>query len=45
MVCVPAAASAIEISAVVVAAIVALGLPVYQLRRDGFLPRLRRRDR
>jgi hypothetical protein len=39
----PVLASAVETSAVVVVAIAALVLPVYQLSRDGFLPRLRRR--
>ncbi len=37
-------AGAVDTYAVVAAAIAALGLPLYQLRRDGFLPRLRRRD-
>ncbi len=35
-------ASTVSTAAIVVAAIAALGLPVYQLRRDGFL---RWRDR
>jgi hypothetical protein len=39
----PVLASAVATSAIVLAAVVALGLPVYQLSRDGFLPRLRRR--
>jgi hypothetical protein len=45
MVAVPVLASAVQTSAIVVAAIAALGLPLYQLSRDGFLPRPRRRDR
>jgi hypothetical protein len=38
-------AGAVATYGVVAAAIAALGLPLYQLRRDVFLPRLRRRDR
>lgn len=39
----PVLASAVQTSVVVVAAVAALVLPVYQLGRDGFLPRVRRR--
>lgn len=42
---VPLVASAVQTSAIVVAAVAALGLPLYQLTRDGVLPPLRRRDR
>jgi hypothetical protein len=37
-------AGAVQTYAAIAVAIAALGLPLYQLRRDGFLPRLRRRD-
>jgi hypothetical protein len=37
-------AAAFGTYAVIAAAVVALALPLYQLGRDGFLPRLRRRD-
>jgi hypothetical protein len=37
-------AGAVQTYATIAVAIAALGLPLYQLRRDGFLPRLRRRD-
>jgi hypothetical protein len=43
MVDAPVLASTVTTSAVVLVAIAALVLPVYQLSRDGFLPRLRRR--
>ena len=39
-----AAASALDISAVVAAALAVVGLPLYALSRDGLLPRLGRRD-
>jgi hypothetical protein len=37
-------AGAVQTSATIAVAIAAIGLPIYQLRRDGLLPRLRRRD-
>ncbi|UGS35198.1 hypothetical protein [Capillimicrobium parvum] len=37
-------AGAVQTYATIAVAIAAIGLPLYQLRRDGFLPRLRRRD-
>jgi hypothetical protein len=37
------AAAAVETYGIVAVAIAIVGLPLYQLSRDGFLPRLRRR--
>jgi hypothetical protein len=37
-------AGAVQTYATVAVALAAIGLPLYQARRDGFLPRLRRRD-
>ncbi|HEU4657880.1 MAG TPA: hypothetical protein VFR97_10155 [Capillimicrobium sp.] len=39
-----AATAALDTSAIVAAALAIVGLPLYALSRDGFLPRLRRRD-
>jgi len=41
----PLLASAVQTSAIVIAAVLALGLPLYQLTRDGVLPRPFRRGR
>lgn len=41
----PLVASAVQTSALVIVAILALGLPLYQLTRDGVLPRPFRRGR
>jgi hypothetical protein len=37
-------AGAVQTYGTIAVAVAALGLPLYQLRRDGFLPRPRRRD-